>query len=93
MKLAPKHFRLLSIMQERGSVPADKMPTVMEKLVRLRLAEYFYGEEWRRVSERYRLTPRGQWVIAAYDARIEMDKQRSQYQGSLKRCVKVPPKI
>ncbi|WP_058973319.1 hypothetical protein [Type-D symbiont of Plautia stali] len=92
MKLAPMHFRLLSIMQERGSVPADKMPTVMEKLVRLRLAEYFYGEEWRRVSERSRLTPRGLWVIAAYDARIKLDQQRSQYQGNVKRCVKTAPK-
>jgi len=42
-------------MQERESVPADKMPAVMAMLVRLRLAEFFYGEEWRRVSECYRL--------------------------------------
>lgn len=70
MKLASKHFRLLSSMQERGSVPADMMPAVMAMLVRLRLAEFFYGEAWRRVSERCRLTARGEKVLMAYDARI-----------------------
>ncbi|WGK60114.1 hypothetical protein [Pantoea sp. SS70] len=88
MKLAPKHFRLLSSMQERGSVPADMMPAVMAMLVRLRLAEFFYGEAWRRVSERCRLTARGEKVLMAYDARIKQDQLRSKYQVGIRRCVK-----
>ncbi|MBK0098881.1 hypothetical protein IBT49_23065 [Erwinia sp. S63] len=90
IKLAPKHFRLLSLMQERESVPADIMPAVMATLVRLRLAEFFCGEEWRRVSERYRLTARGERVLMAYDARIKRDQQRSKCQGSSRRCEKKP---
>lgn len=77
-------------MQERESVPADKMPAVMAMLVRLRLAEFFYGEEWRRVSECYRLTVRGKRVLMAYDARIKRDLQRSKCQGSSRRCEKKP---
>lgn len=84
MKLAPKHFRLLFLMRERESVPADMMPAVMATLVRLRLVEFFYGEAWRRVSERYRLTARGEKVLMAYDARIKQDQQRSRYQVGIR---------
>lgn len=63
MKLAPKHYRLLSLLQERGSVPARIRPVIREELVAMGLAEYFHGEEWLREKERYRLTKQGRELL------------------------------
>lgn len=63
MKLSPKHFRLLSIMNERGSVPARIMPGVREELVAFGLAEYFHGGVNIREKERYRPTDQGHKLI------------------------------
>lgn len=85
MKLAPKHFRLLSILKERGSVPAWVKPTVREELVSSGLAEYFQSEDWLREKNRYRLTGQGHSLIEEYDENVRQDKLRASCQATLRR--------
>ena len=87
MKLAPKHFRLLFLIQERGSVPTNMKPVVLATLIQLRLVEFFHGEEWLKMDARYRLTARGKKVISACSARIELEQQRVKYLENAK-CAK-----
>lgn len=77
MKLAPKHYRLLSILQERDSVPARIMPVIREELVALGLAEYFLCEGWLREKERFRLTEQGRKLLVKHDKEIEQEKMRA----------------
>lgn len=77
MKLAPKHYRLMSILQERGSVPARIRPVIREELVAMGLAEHFHCEEWLREKERYRLTKQGRELLEKHDKEIEQEKQRA----------------
>ena len=77
MKLAPKHFRLLSMMRERGSVPARIMPSVREELVVLGLVEYFRGGAEFIEKDRYRSTEQGRQILAAHDKRLAQGKDIS----------------
>lgn len=77
MKLAPKHYRLLSIIRERGSVPAHIKPAVREELVTMDLAEYFLDDGRLREKGRFRLTEQGRELIKKYDEELEQEKQRA----------------
>jgi len=77
MKLAPKHFRLLSILKDRGSVPAWVKPVVREELVTSGFIEHFHGDDWLREKDRYRLTYQGQALIDEYDEKVRQDKLRA----------------
>lgn len=81
MKLAPKHFRLMSLIAERGSVPGRIKPVVRNELLAQGLAEYFQGEEWTGEPDRYRLTVKGEKAIESYDENIRRDKFLSSCQG------------
>lgn len=74
IKLAPKHFRLLSMMRERGSVPARIMPSVREELLALGLVEYFRGGAEFIEKDRYRSTAQGRKILAAHDELLEQGK-------------------
>ncbi|MXP53788.1 hypothetical protein FD737_11925 [Pantoea sp. Seng] len=60
MKLAQKHYRLLSIIKERGSVPSSVKPVVRKELSEMGLVEFLLGDEWMRDKERYNLLRAGE---------------------------------
>ena len=74
MKLASKRFRLLSMMRERGSVPARTMPSISEGLVALGLVEYFRGGAEFIEKGRYRSTVQGRKILEEHDELLEQGK-------------------
>ena len=81
MKLAQKHYRLLSIIKERGSVPSSVKPVVRKELSEMGLVEFLLGDEWMREKERYKLTPRGREILDEYDLRLAKNAFKSTCQG------------
>lgn len=81
MKLAQKHYRLLSIIKERGSVPSSVKPVVRKELSEMGLVEFLLGDEWMRDKERYKLTPRGREILDEYDFNLAANAFKSTCQG------------
>ncbi|KJV47523.1 hypothetical protein VH86_14530 [Pantoea sp. BL1] len=84
MKLAQKHFRLLSIIKERGSVPSSVKPAVRKELSDMGLVEFLLGDEWMREKERYKLTSRGREILDDYDLSLAENAFKSTCQGKRK---------
>ncbi|KHJ66580.1 hypothetical protein QU24_18480 [Pantoea rodasii] len=84
MKLAQKHYRLLSIIKERGSVPSSVKPVVRKELSDMGLVEFHLGEEWMREKERYKLTPWGRKILDEYDLCLAENAFKSTCQGKSK---------
>lgn len=65
MKLAQKHFRLLLIIKERGSVPSSVKPVVRKELSDMGLVEFLLGDEWMREKSDTNLLRAGEkyWMI------------------------------
>ena len=84
MKLAQKHFRLLSIIKERGSVPSSVKPVVRKELSDMGLVEFLLGDEWMREKERYKLTLRGREILDDYDLSLAANAFKSTCQGKRK---------
>ncbi|MGK3126413.1 hypothetical protein ACCY16_20020 [Candidatus Pantoea formicae] len=81
MKLSPKHYRLLSILDERGSVPADFKSVVMPQMLSNGLVEEYCGDEQHRAKTRYRLTVSGRKLLDDYNARVEQSRLLGPWQG------------
>lgn len=83
MKMTPKHFRLLSIIEERGTVPSRLKPIVREELVISGLVEYVHGEDWLREKDRYRLTNQGHKLINEHNEKVLRDNRLASQKATL----------